>query len=761
MVWDPHPQCWKHRRCSMSDKCVSCIGFSREHWNILDGERQASELLNPPAEVSGHGKQAGSAPNPPRGGGGKARRTSSGAPAPASSTAKGTGSSATCGSGRIRSGKDTGTPVSNPVGPAVLLSASSVEDGGTDTTGLGTAAQCLRALPSDGVGPLPSAGVPVDGIGLPTPSATRSDTVHASLLAAPHGAALMGVDYASPLAAPHGAARGISHASPAAVPPGAAAAGGEAFYLPAPYGAGGREGFAPAAAAPDGAAAGYGYGEPAPSGAAGRTHFTYAGGVADPFAGMHASPGFGYGAPHAGVPAQAPPELGGLPHALHPQPHPGGYPMPFGMGHPRAGYGGGPAYPYGVPHGSWPPWSPAYMPYMHGPGQAPPGFYQQPPPAQFGLAAALLSHSDPPAQAGGGAVHAYAEPVLSVAADTEEGDSSSGDDEDGDPDGSSDDSTLSDVAPRAVSGGIGDLSAEQVATVVDEIAESLNLTRTQPAPVDRGPLTLGGFGVAPPERDGWSVPAVVRDNWLTPSKKLGWTPFPFQGIAAQLRVAESDYEAIFKVPPMDANIASLMPLAGRASPGAFSPYWEERLRGIDAHARLSSKVNMFQLMAMNHAAGHIKDDVVRRAVGFSAALAGVSVTESMRLSAHLTTLRRVNAGMLLAENFPEKLLAGLNEVPLSASTLYGGALESVVERVATQCQQERSLQAGFAAVRPGRPKAKTKSKKKKKSKSRSRGLAPRAQPPPAPPVPRTKGSKRGPGKGGPKPKRAKGSRKGV
>jgi hypothetical protein len=91
----------------MSDKCVFCIGFSREHWNILDGERQASELLNPPSEVSGHGKQAGSAPNPTLGGGGKARRTSSGAPAPTIDLVKGTGPSATCGSGGVRSGDDS------------------------------------------------------------------------------------------------------------------------------------------------------------------------------------------------------------------------------------------------------------------------------------------------------------------------------------------------------------------------------------------------------------------------------------------------------------------------------------------------------------------------------------------------------------------------------------------------------------------------------------------------------------------------------
>ena len=660
--------------------CSLCIGFSEGHWELLEAEKAATTSLRG-SQVSATVSKAG-----------RYRSASSGAPAQAVNSAQGlvrTGPD--CPDSGPNSGTERGTPRSDPVrldvpggGVKTHHSLPPTEDNITHsvahaTESVGPVRSPAMLAQAGYVNTQPGAGeaggsclqvTPGDGSGLVDAALALMNGADAS------------VDTAARSATPHGGTDrvGLSRAP---------VEGGSTLTGPKPARARGGliglgRGLSPAEEARRGRAA--------PQGTA---------------SGNHSTPG-GSNVPSPAVQAGA---YGMLPPGMGSQPWggpPGFYTRPP---HPQAFMG---QYPMAgaPPPGFWPNMNPPYMNHS--------GFQQYP-----GLPGWL---APPQVHQGGGSGFGPppASQVSSYGGEESSSDSSGSEasvlDEDSFSSGEEppEQEPLAELPPSQTA--LGDLTSDQVTQYIDEMAVSLGLARQETATVDVGVIKRGFGRKAEPTTKGWTLPSSIRDRWVADGLgKVAGPPLgrllPNRRALSFLRVSEEDFEDILRVPSMDEDVAAMLP---GTSTTPFSTVWEERLRMLDAQVRALTRINAFQLLTLNHAADHVrKESKQQRAVHLAAALAATAMDESLNVSSRLTTLRRANAGTVLQGKFPDTLLSELNSVPTSATTVFGGALEGVVEKVAARCEQTRSIRSGLATAKASKGKARAKSssgKRKRRSK---------------------------------------------
>lgn len=310
--------------------------------------------------------------------------------------------------------------------------------------------------------------------------------------------------------------------------------------------------------------------------------------------------------------------------------------------------------------------------------------------------------------------------------------------------------------------GLGDMSSNSVRDVIRRAALGLGLSVEAPAPVESGPLSLGGLASEHLSAEALHLPEVVHTRWASVgSADAKWSSRPDRRFATNLRVCPDDYERLLRVPLMDKDVASRLPGGGsRSSPASYQPFWEEELKGIDAHLRACVRLSAVQLIVLNQVGSEVKEvsPDIFQAVELASTLSSQLLSQSMKLAARTVVLRKENACASLGKKYVQDFAKEFRKVPLSHSSLFGSELHAVVEQVATRVSNEEALKDNLSGVSKNRADrrkfAKSHSKKKKSRTASKGGKATPALTPSSSSTP-FQGRKRGKGKGKGKGSRAK------
>jgi hypothetical protein len=239
--------------------------------------------------------------------------------------------------------------------------------------------------------------------------------------------------------------------------------------------------------------------------------------------------------------------------------------------------------------------------------------------------------------------------------------------------------------------------------------------------------------------------------------------YPRRLIGSVFRVPDDDYRDILSPPIIDDDVVKrLSSTRSRAAPDSYSPYWEDRVKGVDTRSRELIRLASFQLALLNYVdllgngSAHGPDGELDEALKLAAHVTAQQVRASMALSLHCVELRRANAGSTLQRTCGQDLVTAMKNDPRAHASLFGDSFSWYVEVVADKVTKEKVLTDNLVTVskhkkskKPGKPSAPGKTNV---AKAAAKAVATSS---PAP-SPNTWTSKRGPdtdGKGkGKKPK---------
>jgi hypothetical protein len=236
--------------------------------------------------------------------------------------------------------------------------------------------------------------------------------------------------------------------------------------------------------------------------------------------------------------------------------------------------------------------------------------------------------------------------------------------------------------------------------------------------------------------------------------------YPRRLIGSVFRVPEEDYLAVMQVPAIEAEVLQRLPTTrSRAVPDGYSPFWEDKVKGLDLRSRELIRLASFQLALLNYVDllgnGSVNGPPgeLDEALKLAAHVTAQQVRASMALSLHCVDLRRANAGSTLQRTCGQDLVAAMKAEPRAHASLFGNSFSRYVEVVADKVTKEKVLTDNLVTV--------SKKKKNKKSGKPPAAKAPAQTPSTQPSAPsqapkNTWNSKRGPdGDGKGKAKRSK------
>ena len=252
------------------------------------------------------------------------------------------------------------------------------------------------------------------------------------------------------------------------------------------------------------------------------------------------------------------------------------------------------------------------------------------------------------------------------------------------------------------------LLSEEVAPLLQRMAKALGISLPQRHEDTAVVFHLGGL-TAPGRADRRSATPFaqdVRDTWAAMDADIaGSYRYPRRLIGSVFRVPDDDYRDILSPPIIDDDVVKrLSSTRSRAAPDSYSPYWEDRVKGVDTRSRELIRLASFQLALLNYVdllgngSAHGPDGELDEALKLAAHVTAQQVRASMALSLHCVELRRANAGSTLQRTCGQDLVTAMKKEPRAHASLFGDSFSRYVEVVADKVTKEKVLTDNLVTV---------------------------------------------------------------